>query len=102
MAILYIDKEIPLVYNIENGKITKGLGDVIFVDTDPINQQIDRLEEYVSSYEQSLDPRYKPLKSYDNREGVYCIAGYFKPMFFGVWITLGIGAILALLMGIKF
>ncbi len=99
---VFIDEKIPLVYNVETGVITKGFGDVLFVDTSGIEKELDKLEKLVESYKNSLDPRYPPLNSFPNRDGVYSIAGYFKGIFFGFWLGLGIMALLAILLGVKY
>ena len=87
---VFIDQNIPLVYTVETGVITKGFGDVLFVDVSPIEEQLKKLETLVDAYKNSLDPKYAPLNSFPNRDGVYAIAGYFKSAFFGFWITLAI------------
>ncbi|AAB98855.1 TPA: tetrahydromethanopterin S-methyltransferase subunit B [Methanocaldococcus jannaschii] len=99
---VFIDQNIPLVYTVETGVITKGFGDLLFVDVSPIEEQIKKLETLVDAYEHSLDPRYPPLNSFPNRDGVYAISGYFKSAFFGFWIGLGIMALLAIILGVKF
>ncbi|WP_456472007.1 tetrahydromethanopterin S-methyltransferase subunit B [Methanocaldococcus sp.] len=101
-AYVFIDEKIPLVYNVETGEITKGFGDILFVDVNPIMEEINKLEKLVQAYEDSLDPRNPPLNSFPNRDHVYVISGYFKPFFFGFWITLGLMAILAILLGVKY
>lgn len=37
---VFIDQNIPLVYTVETGVITKGFGDLLFVDVSPIEEQI--------------------------------------------------------------
>ena len=99
---VFIDQNIPLVYTVETGVITKGFGEVLFVDISPIEEQIKKLETLVEAYKNSLDPKYAPLNSFPNRDGVYAIAGYFKSAFFGFWITLGVLALLVIILGVKF
>ena len=99
---VFIDQNIPLVYTVETGVITKGFGDVLFVDVSPIEEQLKKLETLVDAYKNSLDPKYAPLNSFPNRDGVYAISGYFKGIFFGFWITLGVLALLMIILGVKF
>ncbi|WP_423792838.1 tetrahydromethanopterin S-methyltransferase subunit B [Methanocaldococcus indicus] len=99
---VFIDEKIPLVYNVETGVITKGFGDVLFVDTSGIEQELDKLAKLVDAYEHSLDPRYPPLNTFPNRDNVYKIAGYFKGIFIGFWLSLGILSLILMMLGVKF
>ncbi|XRP96306.1 tetrahydromethanopterin S-methyltransferase subunit B [Methanocaldococcus sp. 16A] len=90
MEIVKIAPEIDIVMDVNSGLVAEMRKDVLMIDLNPVEERIKNLEKLVNAFENSLDPRYPPLNSFPNRDGVYAIAGYFKGIFFGFWITLAI------------
>ena len=97
MDIVKVCPEIGVMMDVDSGLIAETREDIVLVDLNPLKEEIDKLENLTKAYENSLDPRHAPLKSYPGREGVYDIGGIFQGVFFGFWITMAI-AILAIIL----
>ena len=102
MEIVKVCPEIDVVMEVNSGLIAEMRNDILVVDLIHVEERIQKLEKLVTALENSLDPRYSPLNSFPNRDGVYAISGYFKGIFFGFWITLGVLALLMIILGVKF
>lgn len=90
MDIVKVCPELDIVMDVDSGLVAETRKDILMVDLNPVEERIKKLEELVIAFENSLDPRNPPLKSFPNREGVYEIAGHFKGIFFGFWLALAI------------
>ena len=90
MEIVKVCPELDIVMEVNSGLIAEMRNDILVVDLIHVEERIQKLEKLVTALENSLDPRYSPLNSFPNRDGVYAISGYFKGIFFGFWITLAI------------
>ncbi|WP_292459601.1 tetrahydromethanopterin S-methyltransferase subunit B [Methanothermococcus sp.] len=97
MEIIKVCPEIGVVMDVDSGLIAEMRKDVISVDLTPVEEEINKLEKLAKAFENSLDPRYAPLKAYPGREGTYEIAGLFQGMFFGFWIALAILVLVVIL-----
>ncbi|AIJ05893.1 tetrahydromethanopterin S-methyltransferase, subunit B [Methanocaldococcus bathoardescens] len=90
MEIVKVCPELDIVMEVNSGLVAEMRKDILVVDLIHVEERVQKLEKLVTALENSLDPRYSPLVSYPNRDGVYAISGYFKGIFFGFWITLAI------------
>ncbi|XRO76405.1 tetrahydromethanopterin S-methyltransferase subunit B [Methanocaldococcus sp. 10A] len=90
MEIVKVCPELDIVMEVNSGLVAEMRKDIFMVDINPVEERVKKLEELVIAFENSLDPRYSPLNSFPNRDGVYAISGYFKGIFFGFWMTLAI------------
>ena len=84
--------------DVDSGLIAETRDDIVQVDLNPLREEINRLENLAKAYENSLDPRHAPLKTYPGREGVYNIGGIFQGVFFGFWITMAIALLIIILL----
>ncbi|HIP84438.1 MAG TPA: tetrahydromethanopterin S-methyltransferase subunit B [Methanothermococcus okinawensis] len=98
MDIVKICPELGIVMDVDSGLIAEMREDIVMVDLKPVKEEIEKLENLAKAFENSLDPRNPPLKSYPGREGVYSIGGIFTGVFFGFWITMGIALLIILLL----
>jgi len=98
MDIVKVCPELGIVMDVDSGLIAETRDDIVMVDFNPVKSEIERLEKLAKAFENSLDPRNPPLKSYPGREGVYSIGGIFQGVFFGFWITMGVALMIILLL----
>ena len=97
MDIVKVCPEIGVMMDVDSGLIAETRDDIVQVDLNPLREEINKLENLAKAYENSLDPRHAPLKSYPGREGVYDIGGIFQGVFFGFWIAMAIALLIILL-----
>ncbi|EHP88084.1 tetrahydromethanopterin S-methyltransferase subunit B [Methanotorris formicicus] len=90
MEIVRICPEINVVMEVDSGLVAEMRKDILVVDLTHVEEEVKKLERLATALKNSLDPRNPPLRTFDGRDGVYKIAGLFKGMFFGFWITLAI------------
>ncbi len=100
MEIVKVCPEVEVVMDVDSGLIAEMRKDVVMVDLLSVEDEINKLEKLAKAFENSLDPRNAPLKSYAGRDGTYAIGGLFQGMFFGFWIALSI-LVLGILVIIK-
>jgi len=97
MDIVKVCPELGIVMDVDTGLIAEMREDIVMVDLNPVREKVEELEKLARAFENSLDPRNPPLKSYPGRDGVYSIGGIFHGVFFGFWITMAI-ALLAIIL----
>ncbi|GBF36679.1 tetrahydromethanopterin S-methyltransferase subunit B [Methanofervidicoccus abyssi] len=98
MDIVKVCPELGIVMDVDSGLIAETRDDIVMVDFNPVKSEIEKLEKLAKAFENSLDPRNPPLKSYPGREGIYSIGGIFQGLFFGFWITMGVALMVILLL----
>jgi len=98
MDIVKVCPELGIVMDVDSGLIAETRNDIVMVDFNPVKSEIEKLEKLAKAFENSLDPRNPPLKSYPGREGIYSIGGIFQGLFFGFWITMGVALMVILLL----
>jgi len=98
MDIVKVCPELGIVMDVDSGLIAETREDIVMVDMNPVKSEIERLDKLARAFENSLDPRNPPLKTYPGREGVYSIGGIFQGVFFGFWITMGIALLVIVLL----
>ncbi|HIP15682.1 MAG TPA: tetrahydromethanopterin S-methyltransferase subunit B [Methanothermococcus okinawensis] len=98
MDIVKVCPELGIVMDVDSGLIAETRNDIVMVDFNPVKSEIEKLEKLAKAFENSLDPRNPPLKSYPGREGIYSISGIFQGLFFGFWITMGVALMVILLL----
>ncbi|MBW9223424.1 tetrahydromethanopterin S-methyltransferase subunit B [Methanothermococcus sp. SCGC AD-155-E23] len=98
MDIVKICPELGIVMDVDSGLIAEVREDIVMVDLNPVREKVEELEKLAKAFENSLDPRNPPLKTYPGREGVYSIGGIFQGVFFGFWITMAITLLVIILL----
>ena len=102
MDIVKVCPELGIVMDVDSGLVAEMREDIVMVDMNSVKSEIERLDKLAKAFENSLDPRNPPLKTYPGREGVYSIGGIFQGLFFGFWITMGIALLVIVLLITKF
>ena len=102
MDIVKVCPELGIVMDVDSGLVAEMREDIVMVDMNSVKSEIERLDKLAKAFENSLDPRNPPLKTYPGREGVYSIGGIFQGLFFGFWITMGIALLVIILLVIRY
>ena len=98
MDIVKVCPELGIVMDVDSGLVAEMREDIVMVDMNSVKSEIERLDKLAKAFENSLDPRNPPLKTYPGREGVYSIGGIFQGLFFGFWITMGVALLIIVLL----